>query len=99
MPAPLRWPAKWGRKVRCDLHPRGFLSYPEQRFLGSGTHRDCGVSFVRAFGAERTAEFLWNEAGGKLSEFGTPLHEIHLLLEEPHPDQVKSFDDGQRRRV
>jgi len=50
------------------------------------------VSFVRAFGIGRTAEFLWNEAGGKLSEFGTPLHEIHLLLEEPHPDQAKNVD-------
>ena len=56
------------------------------------THRDCGVSFVRAFGIERSAEFLWNEAGGKLSEFGRPLHEIHLLLEEPHPDQVKDVE-------
>ncbi len=30
--------------------------------------------------------------GGKLSEFGTPLHEIHLLLEEPHPDQERSVE-------
>jgi hypothetical protein len=51
------------------------------------THRDCGAAFLRAFGTSKDAEFLWNERGGKLSEFGTPLHEIHLLLEEPHPDQ------------
>lgn len=56
------------------------------------THRDCGVSFIRAFGVEHAADFLWNEAGGKLSEFGKPLHEIHLLLEEPHPDQVKNVE-------
>jgi hypothetical protein len=56
------------------------------------THRDCGVAFIRAFGADRSAAFLWNERGGKLSEFGTPLHEIHLLLEEPHPDQVKNVE-------
>jgi hypothetical protein len=54
------------------------------------THRDCGVAFIRAFGTGRTASFLWNERGGKLTEFGTPLHEIHLLLEDPHPDQVEN---------
>jgi ATP-dependent helicase YprA (DUF1998 family) len=51
------------------------------------THRDCGAAFLRGFGTERTAQFLWNEKGGKLTEFGKPLHEIHFLLEQPHPDQ------------
>jgi len=56
------------------------------------THRDCGAAFLRAFGTSKDADFLWNERGGKLSEFGTPLHEIHLLLEEPHPDQERSVE-------
>lgn len=56
------------------------------------THRDCGAAFVRAFGRSKDAGFLWNERGGKLSEFGTPLHEIHLLLEEPHPDQEQNVE-------
>ena len=50
------------------------------------------MAFIRAFGIGRKAEFLWNESGGKLSEFGEPLREVHLLLEEPHPDQVKNVD-------
>jgi hypothetical protein len=56
------------------------------------THRDCGTSFMRAFGVGRRADFLWNEHGGTLSQFGAPLHEIHFLLEEPHPDQVRSVE-------
>jgi len=56
------------------------------------THRDCGVAFIRAFGDGREASFLWNERGGKLTEFGKPLHEIHILLEDPHPDQVKNVE-------
>ena len=56
------------------------------------THRDCGTSFMRAFGVGRRADFLWNEHGGTLSQFGAPLHEIHFLLEEPHPDQVRNVE-------
>jgi hypothetical protein len=70
-------------RTHCGCGSRVFEIY---------THRDCGVAFIRAFGIERRAEFLWNEAGGKLSEFGMALHEVHLLLEEPHPDQVKNVD-------
>ena len=56
------------------------------------THRDCGTSFMRAFGVGRRADFLWNEHGGTLSQFGAPLHEVHLLLEDPHPDQVRNVE-------
>jgi ATP-dependent helicase YprA (DUF1998 family) len=56
------------------------------------THRDCGTSFIRAFGVGRRADFLWNEQGGTLSQFGAPLHEIHFLLEEPHPDHVRDVE-------
>lgn len=51
------------------------------------THRDCGAAYLRAFATSPTADFLWHERGGKLTEFGKPLHELHLFLEEPHPDQ------------
>jgi hypothetical protein len=47
---------------------------------------------MRAFGVGRRAEFLWNEHGGTVSQFGAPLHEIHFLLEEPHPDQVRKVE-------
>jgi len=56
------------------------------------THRDCGACFMRAFGVGRRADFLWNEHGGTLSQFGAPLHEIHFLLEEPHPEQVRNVE-------
>jgi len=51
------------------------------------THRDCGAAFVRVFATSGVPTFLWHERGGLLTEFGTPLHELHLFLEEPHPDQ------------
>ncbi len=51
------------------------------------THRDCGAAFLRVYGTGHSATFLWHERGGRLTAFGRPLHEIHLLLEEPHPDQ------------
>lgn len=51
------------------------------------THRDCGAAYLRVFAAGETPEFLWHERGGALTEFGRPLHELHLFLEEPHPDQ------------
>lgn len=51
------------------------------------THRDCGAAFLRGFAASPTSEFFWHERGGRLTEFGKPLHEVHLFLEEPHPDQ------------
>jgi hypothetical protein len=54
------------------------------------THRDCGAAFLRVFAINNVPQFLWHERGGRLTEFGTPLHEIHLFLEEPHPDQIKN---------
>lgn len=51
------------------------------------THRDCGAAYLRAFATSPTPDFLWHERGGTLTEFGRPLHELHLFLEEPHPDQ------------
>jgi len=51
------------------------------------THRDCGAAYLRAFATSPSPDFLWHERGGTLAEFGKPLHEIHLFLEEPHPDQ------------
>ena len=62
------------------------------RVFETFTHRDCGTAFMRAFGIGRRADFLWNEHGGTLSQFGAPLHKIHFLLEEPHPDQVRSVE-------
>lgn len=54
------------------------------------THRDCGAAYLRAFTTHAAADFLWHERGGTLTEFGRPLHELHLFLEEPHPDQRAS---------
>jgi hypothetical protein len=51
------------------------------------THRDCGSAFLRAFATSSTPSFLWHERGGTLIEFGRPLHEIHIFLEEAHPKQ------------
>ncbi|MBM0107121.1 DUF1998 domain-containing protein [Steroidobacter sp. S1-65] len=51
------------------------------------THRDCGAAYLRAFGTSAHPDFLWHERGGKLLDFGAPLHELHLYLEEPHPEQ------------
>jgi len=56
------------------------------------THRDCGAAYLRAYGVGPRADFLWHERGGKLTEFGRPLHELHLFLEEPHPEQRTSVD-------
>lgn len=56
------------------------------------THRDCGTAFLRVFGVEDRAEFFWHEAGGKISSLGTPLHEYHVLLEEPHPKQSQKLN-------
>jgi ATP-dependent helicase YprA (DUF1998 family) len=49
------------------------------------THRDCGTAFLRVFGVEDKRDFFWHESGGKISSLGNPLHEFHILLEEPHP--------------
>ncbi len=70
-------------RTQCGCGSRVFEIY---------THRDCGAAFLRGFGSGKDAKFLWNERGGTLSEFGQPLHEIHLLLEEPHPDQERSVE-------
>lgn len=51
------------------------------------THRDCGVAYLRAFATSADPDFLWHERGGTLEEFGKPLHELHLFVEEPHPSQ------------
>jgi ATP-dependent helicase YprA (DUF1998 family) len=56
------------------------------------THRDCGAAYLRAFSTNAKADFLWHERGGILTEFGKPLHEVHLLLEEPHPDQLAAAE-------
>lgn len=56
------------------------------------THRDCGAAYLRAFAMTPTSDFLWHERGGTLTEFGRPLHELHLFLEEPHPDQRGSVE-------
>jgi ATP-dependent helicase YprA (DUF1998 family) len=52
------------------------------------THRDCGAAYLRTYGLSAESDFLWHERGGTLTEFGGPLHEIHLLLEEPHPKRT-----------
>jgi ATP-dependent helicase YprA (DUF1998 family) len=54
------------------------------------THRDCGAAYLRVFATSATPEFLWHERGGLLTEFGGPLHELHIFLEEPHPSQQGS---------
>ncbi len=51
------------------------------------THRDCGAAYIRAYAVGPNPEFLWHERGGTLTDYGRPLHELHLLLEEPHPGQ------------
>jgi ATP-dependent helicase YprA (DUF1998 family) len=56
------------------------------------THRDCGAVYIRAFATSATSDFLWHERGGSLTEFGNPLHELHLFLEEPHPEQRGSVE-------
>lgn len=56
------------------------------------THRDCGTAFLRVFGIEGRANFFWHESGGKISSLGAPLHEYHVLLEEPHPKQSQKLN-------
>jgi ATP-dependent helicase YprA (DUF1998 family) len=62
--------------TRCECGARVFELY---------THRDCGAAYMRVFGSGPDADFYWHERGGTLTEFGGPLHELHLLLDEPHP--------------
>ncbi len=47
---------------------------------------------MRVFGLENRADFFWHESGGKISSLGTPLHEYHVLLEEPHPKQSQKLN-------
>jgi len=54
------------------------------------THRDCGAAYLRVYGTSQAADFFWHERGGILTKFGSPLHEYHVLLEEPHPKQGES---------
>jgi ATP-dependent helicase YprA (DUF1998 family) len=68
-------------RTRCDCGARVFELY---------THRDCGVSYLRVFGSGPGADFFWHEKGGALKDFGKPLHELHLFLEEPHPQMKGS---------
>ena len=63
-------------RTRCECGARVFELY---------THRDCGTAYLRVFGAGPGADFFWHEKGGTLKDFGKPLHELHLFLEEPHP--------------
>ena len=65
-------------RTQCDCGARVFEIF---------THRDCGAAYLRAFATSANAGFLWHERGGKLTDYGAPLHELHLFLEEPHPDQ------------
>lgn len=65
-------------RTQCDCGARVFELL---------THRDCGAAYLRAFATSAAPGFLWHERGGTLAEFGKPLHELHLFLEEPHPDQ------------
>lgn len=65
-------------RTQCDCGARVFELL---------THRDCGAAYLRAFATSAAPDFLWHERGGTLAEFGKPLHELHLFLEEPHPDQ------------
>jgi ATP-dependent helicase YprA (DUF1998 family) len=67
-------------RTKCECGSRVYELY---------THRDCGAAFFRVFGTGPDANFFWHEQGGTLTEFGKPLHELHLLLEEPH---VKMID-------
>jgi ATP-dependent helicase YprA (DUF1998 family) len=63
-------------RTQCECGARVFELY---------THRDCGAAYLRVFGNGPNASFLWHERGGTMQEFGRPLHELHLFLEEPHP--------------
>ena len=56
------------------------------------THRDCGAAFLRAYSSGTSADFLWHERGGKLSEFGEPLLEIHFLIDEPHRNEGDNYE-------
>lgn len=70
-------------RTQCECGARVFELF---------THRDCGAAYLRVFAASATPDFLWHERGGTLTEFGKPLHELHLFLEEPHPDQRGAVD-------
>jgi Lhr-like helicase len=55
------------------------------------THRDCGAAYLRVFATSSAPDFLWHERGGTLTAFGRPLHELHLLIEEPHPSMGSAY--------
>ncbi len=68
-------------RTKCECGSRVFELY---------THRDCGAAYFRVFGTGPGADFFWHERGGTLTNFGQPLHELHLFLEEPHPQMQTS---------
>lgn len=70
-------------KTNCKCGARVFELY---------THRDCGAAFLRVFGKGLKADFLWHERGGILKDFGKPLDEIHLLIEDPHRKKITEVD-------
>lgn len=70
-------------RTQCECGARVFEIF---------THRDCGAAYLRAFATSAISDFLWHERGGKMTEFGSPLHELHLFLEEPHPEQRGTGD-------
>lgn len=56
------------------------------------THRQCGAAFLRVFGQGDKANFYWHEQGGNVAHVGQPLDETLLLLEKPHPSQLKKME-------
>ncbi|MBH0166756.1 DEAD/DEAH box helicase [Fictibacillus sp. 7GRE50] len=53
------------------------------------THRNCGSTFIKGFFQEDSGypTYLWNESGHGI--IGEKLTEIHLLVEQPHPDALE----------
>lgn len=68
-------------RTQCECGSRVYELY---------THRDCGTAFLRVFGIESRPDFFWHESGGKFSSLGNPLHEFHILLEDPPYKQYQS---------
>ena len=54
------------------------------------THNRCGTAFLRVFGKGSNSSFYWHERGGDIENFGEPLEETFLLLEEPHEKMIST---------
>lgn len=54
------------------------------------THRYCGSVFIKGYIKEDSLDktYLWNESGHGI--IGEKLREIHLLVEQPHEEALKS---------